>query len=116
MVPLRHAGSRRCRRGRPLGAALYRAGRFAEAAVELERDITANPPMVGLDWVFLAMCRQRLGQPVAARTALAQATRWRAQPNKLSARETAEFDSFLREARAILDGAPPDLPAQVFAR
>ncbi len=99
-----------------LGVALYRAGRFAEATVELERDIAQGGRMVGYDWVFLAMCRQRLGQPVSARTALAQATRWRAQASRLSPQETAEIDAFLREAESVLDGSPPDLPTNVFAR
>ena len=58
-----------------LGVALYRAGRFAEAAVELERDVAQGGRMVGYDWVFLAMCRQRLGQPVSARIALARRRR-----------------------------------------
>jgi eukaryotic-like serine/threonine-protein kinase len=99
-----------------LGVALYRAGRFAEAAVELERDIAQGPRLVGYDWVFLAMCRQRLGQPVSARTALAQATRWRAQPIRLTPEQDAEVHTFLHEAQSLLDGSLPDLPAHVFAR
>jgi tetratricopeptide (TPR) repeat protein len=99
-----------------LGLALYRAGRFAEAAVELDRDIAQGSRLAGCDWVFLAMCRQRLGQPVSARTALEQATRWLAQASGLSAQETAEIGAFLREAESILDGSPPDLPADVLAR
>ncbi len=99
-----------------LGVALYRAGRFAEATVELERNIAQGGRTVGFDWVFLAMSRQRLGQPVAARTSLAQATRWRAQARGLSPRENAEIDAFLREAESVLGGSPCDLPAHVFAR
>ena len=99
-----------------LGVALYRAGRFALAAVELERDVAQGHRTVGYDWVFLAMCRQRLGQPVSARTALAQATRWRAQARGLSPQETAEIGAFLREAQSVLAGSLPDLPADVFAR
>ncbi len=61
-----------------LGAALYRAGRFAEAAGELERNIAQNTQTCGYDWVFLAMCRQRLGQAEPARYALERARKWRA--------------------------------------
>ena len=79
-------GRRRCRRGGPmgrrrpwigrattlfrntLGAALYRAGRFAEAAVELERNIAQNASTIGYDWLFLAMCNQRLGQTASAQS------------------------------------------------
>jgi tetratricopeptide (TPR) repeat protein len=99
-----------------LGVALYRAGRIALAAAELEVNVTRNHRLAGYDWVFLAMCRQRLGQPVSARTALAQATRWRAQASGLRPQETAEIGAFLREAESVLDGSPPDLPANVFAR
>jgi hypothetical protein len=96
--------------------ALYRAGHIALAAAELEVNVTRNDRLAGYDWVFLAMCRQRLGQPVSARTALAQATRWRAQARGLSSQETAETGAFLREAESVLDGSSPDLPANVFAR
>ena len=48
-----------------LGAALYRAGRFPEAVAVLERNIPQNPADVGLDLIFLAMCRQRMGQQAA---------------------------------------------------
>jgi serine/threonine protein kinase/WD40 repeat protein len=98
-----------------LGVALYRAGRIALAAAELDINVARNHRLAGHDWVFLAMCRQRLGQPVSARTALAKATRWRTQARGLSPQETVEFSDFLREAEWVLDGTLPDLPAQVFA-
>jgi Tfp pilus assembly protein PilF len=99
-----------------LGAALYRAGRFAESAVELERDIAANSPMIGFDWVFLAMCKQRLGQTASARIALARAEAWRPVADRLAPSQTADFHTLLEEAQAVLDGSLPDFPPDVFDR
>jgi hypothetical protein len=87
----------------------------ALAAAELEVNVTRDHRLAGCDWLFLAMCRQRLGQRVSARTALAQATRWRDQASRLSPQETAEIAAFLREPESVLDGSPPDLPANAFA-
>jgi hypothetical protein len=99
-----------------LGVALYRAGRVAEAAAELEVNAARNTRLAGYDWVFLAMCRQRLAQPFAARTALARAIRWRASPIRLTPEKAAQFDAFLQEAHSVLDQSLPDLPANVFDR
>jgi WD40 repeat protein/Tfp pilus assembly protein PilF len=99
-----------------LGVALYRAGRFAEAAEELVRNASKGYRSAGYDWVFLAMSRQRLGQVDAARSALTRALDWQAKAIGLRPDEAAEFQSFLLEARAILDGSPPDLPHEVFDR
>jgi eukaryotic-like serine/threonine-protein kinase len=94
-----------------LGAALYRAGRFAEATIELERNIAQNSEKIGYDWVFLAMCKYRLGQTASARTALTQARRWR------PAAPTADFHALFEEAEALLGKhSLPDLPRNVFAR
>jgi tetratricopeptide (TPR) repeat protein len=56
-----------------LGAALYRAGRFAEAARRLEEAIQKRRG-VGMaeEWVFLAMAQQRLGHHDEARRWLDQ--------------------------------------------
>ena len=66
------------------------------------------------DLLFLAMCRQRLGQPVRAHHALAQAIKWRAQPMRLSPEQAAEFAAFLEEAQSVLDRSLPDLPTNDF--
>jgi WD40 repeat protein/tetratricopeptide (TPR) repeat protein len=51
-----------------LGAALYRAGRFAEAVLRLEEGIqTRNGTSVWADWAFLAMAHHRLGHHDEAR-------------------------------------------------
>jgi Tfp pilus assembly protein PilF len=54
-----------------LGAVLYRAGRYEEAAARLDEAIQAQGKggAVGT-WLFLAMARQRLGQQEEARQCL----------------------------------------------
>ena len=99
-----------------LGVALYRAGSIALAAAELEDNAARNTSSVGYDWVFLAMCRQRLGQPDAAQDALVQAQRWRAQSKSLTPDEVVEFRGFLQEAHALLDQSLPDVPSNLFDR
>jgi serine/threonine protein kinase/WD40 repeat protein len=99
-----------------LGAALYRDGRFAESAVELERDIASNPPQVGLDWVFLAMCKERLGLAAEARLALGQASRWSRERSWDFPDQVAEFHALLHEAQTVLDDSLPDFPSTVFDR
>ncbi len=99
-----------------LGVALYRAGRFAEGAVELEHNIARNAKMIGYDWVFLAMCKQKLGQSASARITLARAEGWRSVADRLPPSQTAEFHTFLEEARAVLNESLPDFPPDVFDR
>jgi hypothetical protein len=98
-----------------LGAALYRAGRYADAAVELERNIASNPPMIGYDWVFLAMCKQGLGLAAEARFAFDQATKWRIEKTRAQSSQVTEYHDLLHEARARLDSPLPDFPSRVFA-
>jgi tetratricopeptide (TPR) repeat protein len=99
-----------------LGAALYRAGRFAEAATEFERDISGNYALAGFDWVFLAMCRYQLRQGELARVALSQAARWRRERGRALPDHSPLLDALLREANAVLERSFPDLPGTVFAR
>jgi serine/threonine protein kinase/WD40 repeat protein len=99
-----------------LGVALYRAGRFAEAAEELERNTSRHPRFAGYDWVFLAMSRQRLGQPSASRSALTRAIEWRARAHGLAPAQSAEFHAFLLEAQAVLGERLPDFPPDDFDR
>jgi eukaryotic-like serine/threonine-protein kinase len=99
-----------------LGVALYRAGRFSEAAEELERNSPRNKKDVGFDLVFLSMCRQRLGQTAKARNALEQARQWQAGVARMTPSQAAQFEQFVSEAELVLTGILPDLPSDVFAR
>jgi hypothetical protein len=99
-----------------LGAALYRGGRFAEAAALLELNIAANSALVGYDWVFLAMCKERLGLRAEARLALNQATRWGSENAGAFANQVVPLHVLLQEAHAVLSGSFPDLPSNVFDR
>jgi serine/threonine-protein kinase len=55
----------------------YRAGRFAQAIPLLEQSLRADrgPGAGVLNWLWLALAKQRLGQPEEARRRLAQATK-----------------------------------------
>ena len=92
-----------------LGVALYRAGLFAEAARVLERNVSRNSDDLGYDWVFLAMCKKRLGQDAQARAALAHAREWRTTATRISPTQFTEFQAFMREAESLLDGPLADL-------
>jgi tetratricopeptide (TPR) repeat protein len=96
-----------------LGVALYRAGRDIEAAAILEQNAARHYRMSGYDWVFLAMCQQRLGQVERARRSFTQALSWQAAAG-LSRAQIAEFQAFRLEAEALLDSSLPDLPQSVF--
>jgi hypothetical protein len=96
-----------------LALALYRAGRFAEAATVAE--FLYRLPWAGTSRLVLAMSRQRLGQAAAARAALAEAVRWRAATTNFRGDPAAVFDRLLRDARSVVNEALPNLPADVFA-
>jgi len=99
-----------------LGAALYRAGRLAEADALLERCTPQDPALAGYSWLFLAMTRQRLGQTSGARTAVAEAKGWRAERLGTTSSPGVSFRTLLHEAESVLDGSRPELPANVFDR
>jgi Flp pilus assembly protein TadD len=99
------------------GAALYRAGKYAEAAHRLELAAKACPLRAGA-WCFLAMARQRLGQTAEARRALDEAVRWIEEANREEAddltetrpawgawHEKLECEILLAEATQLLDNA-----------
>jgi tetratricopeptide (TPR) repeat protein len=98
-----------------LGLALYRVGELAEAAAVLESNAPGDPDGAGFDWLFLAMCRERMGQPAKARTAREKALRWRAENVRMPVEQAAQFQAFLRETESVLNERVPDLPADVFA-
>jgi WD40 repeat protein len=98
-----------------LGTALYRAGQFAEAAAELEKNVAENPSLVGYDYLILAMCRQRLGQAESVRAALDCAKQWRAANRPRDPIDAREFQALLQEAETVVTGSLPDIPPSVFA-
>jgi WD40 repeat protein len=98
-----------------LGAALYRAGSFGEAVAELEADLPRYRGGVGYALLYVAMCRQRMGQRTAARAALAEAVRWRARGAIPDPADSRVFQNLVREARSVLAEDLPDLPTDVFA-
>lgn len=61
---------------RLLGATLYRAGAFAQAANHLESHVARTPQPRAWDWLFLALIHQQLGHQQRAEEALAQARGW----------------------------------------
>jgi tetratricopeptide (TPR) repeat protein len=99
-----------------LGAALYRGGHFQEAAAELEKDIAQNSNSIGYDWVFLSMCRTRLGQTASARIALVNAQEWHPPAGSRYPALINLFTALLCEAREELNRSLPDLPPSVFDR
>jgi hypothetical protein len=100
-----------------LGIAQYRAGRYAEAVATLEKSLAAGKgESDGFDLFFLAMARYRLGRVAAARADFDRALKWRGDhPNPGQPGWSEELDAFEAEARALLNGPPPELPADVFA-
>jgi tetratricopeptide (TPR) repeat protein len=100
-----------------LGVAQYRAGQFAEAIASLEKSLAAaKGGSDAFDLFFLAMARHRLGRAAEARADFDRAVKWRRDhPNLAQPGWSEELDAFQAEARALLDGPSPELPAEVFA-
>jgi hypothetical protein len=100
-----------------LGVAQYRAGQYAESVATLEKSLAAGKgESDAFDLFFLAMARFKLGQIDRARADFGRAVKWRRDhPNLTQPGWDEELDAFQAEARALLDGSPAELPAEVFA-
>jgi serine/threonine protein kinase/WD40 repeat protein len=100
-----------------LGVAQYRAGRYAEAVSTLEKSRAAGSGgSEAFDLLFLAMARIRLGQIAPARADFDRAVQWRRDhPNPIQPGWSEDLDAFQAEARALLEGPPAELPADLFA-
>jgi tetratricopeptide (TPR) repeat protein len=87
-----------------LGALLYRAGRFQEAAGRLRQSIQANGSKeVPQDWLFLAMTQHRLGDTAEARKSLARVKQTRAA-NSEALWNNVEVELLRREAQELVEG------------
>jgi hypothetical protein len=100
-----------------LGVAQYRAGLFIKAIATLEKSLAAGKGETdAFDLFFLAMARFQLGEIAEARSDFDRAVKWRREhPNAKEPGWNEELDAFQAEARALLDGPSPMLPADVFA-
>jgi tetratricopeptide (TPR) repeat protein len=99
-----------------LGAALYRAGRFAEAVHRLEEAIQKRRGFsTWADWVFLAMAQHRLGHHDEARRWL---DRFRDSSSRFDAQGTVWSQLAIRQLRAEAEAVvlwDPIFPAVPFA-
>jgi serine/threonine protein kinase/WD40 repeat protein/Tfp pilus assembly protein PilF len=99
-----------------LGVSQYRAGRYAEAVVTLEKSLaTGKGGSDAYGLFFLAMAHHRLGHRKTARDCFDRAARWLSEQKNLSDQFTGELADFRAQAQALLDNLPPELPADVFA-
>jgi hypothetical protein len=116
--------------GHVLAMALYRAGRFADADVQVRNHLVSNPAWEYgvVDWLILAMANQRLGRPDEARRWLKRADGWvatrlhdrpgrahQAIPENWQLRDGILLHLLLREARDLIKTVPPALPVEPFA-
>jgi WD40 repeat protein/tetratricopeptide (TPR) repeat protein len=89
-----------------LGVAYYRLGQFAKAVETLEANVKFDYPLIGFDWLFLAMSHQRMGQSERARSEFDRAVRWRLAQGQLDPSFDADFQAFRTEAGSVLAGPP----------
>jgi tetratricopeptide (TPR) repeat protein len=100
------------------GAGLYRAGQPEQAVPLLEQSLKADgkPGRAVLNWLWLALAKQRQGQTEEARGLLEKARTWLAEQGKgmppsseaklgLDLHNWLEAQVLLREAEALLRGS-----------
>jgi tetratricopeptide (TPR) repeat protein len=97
-----------------LGSVYSRAGRYEEAAAQLNRSLKVEPPWQrGLNWLALALVNQRLGRHEQAKADLEKADRWFAELRQkgswLHPCDLLEFHVLRREAEGLL-GAGKNTP------
>jgi serine/threonine protein kinase/WD40 repeat protein len=85
-----------------LGVVFYRLSRYQEAVDCFEHNLEANQDYPAFDLYFLAMSRQRLGQPAEAKGCFDRANAWRQTQTDLSAAYTAELTAVRAEAAKLL--------------
>ncbi len=98
------------------GVALYRAGRFTQAVVALEKSLSAGKGQSdAFDLFFLAMAHQRLGHREDATQCFGRGVRWLDEHKNLPARQAQELAVFRAETEAVLAGPAGEMPENVFA-
>jgi WD40 repeat protein len=86
-----------------LGVALYRAGRYREAAEALRANVQGKDDRyLATDLYFLAMSHHRLGETARARDFYDWAVRWTQVARDLPAGDLAELAAFRAEAEEVL--------------
>jgi serine/threonine protein kinase/WD40 repeat protein/tetratricopeptide (TPR) repeat protein len=88
-----------------LGVANYRAGRFKEAIVSLEKSLKGGAGQAdAFDLYFLALSQHRLGNSAKARACFDTARAWHEQKSKQLPKEQAEeLKRFQAEAKEVLN-------------
>jgi serine/threonine protein kinase/WD40 repeat protein len=85
-----------------LGVVFYRLNRYQEAIDCFEQNLETNQDFPAFDLYFLAMSRQRLGQPAKAKDCFDRANAWRQTQTK-SATNSAELTTVHAEAAKLLE-------------
>jgi len=99
-----------------LGVALYRAGRFDEAAKRLAESVRLTGNGGGPeDWAFLALAHHRLGDQATARRWLDRLRAWKPAGSPRSFWDDLQSEVVRREAVAVIL-LDPALPADPFLR
>jgi serine/threonine protein kinase/WD40 repeat protein len=93
----------------------YRTGRYTEAAAMFDAGTRDNTEIPVYDYLFLAMCRHRAGDPKGAQAALEAAKAWRKRNPAWSYHERWVYGETLRETEETLRSPIRTLPANVFA-
>jgi tetratricopeptide (TPR) repeat protein len=91
----------------PLGAALYRAGRFEEAIRRLDESVRANSGGSPQAWAFLAMAHHRLGHGDEAKRWLDRLLTYQPKKGADFSWDDVEVRILRREAESVVLGSHP---------
>ncbi len=85
-----------------LGVVYHRLGRYQDAIARFEKNLQEDHPYAALDWFFLAMSYQQLGQTAKAKECYARARQVRTMEKNLSSQYVEELKNFQAEAEVLL--------------